>query len=165
MLRTSNILCIQSPRGTYDLPSAIFFASWQLAFGRYNSPKFERFCWTEIFSLVHYKKSKNKIGLSYQLSVISDREIIYKKFDLGFFRANSNCRFLFKGKRKLSINFNLGDFKPLTYPFSIDIIQEEYSVRFTLLFHAHCAQRQRVNQNMIVTSPRTTESHNKTHLA
>ena len=36
-----------------------------------------------------------------------------------------------------------------------DIIQEECSVRFTLSFHAHWAQIQRVNQNMIVTSPRT----------
>ena len=34
----------------------------------------------------------------------------------------------------------------------INNIQEEYSVRFTLLFQAHCAQMQRVDQNLVELS-------------
>ena len=49
----SNVLGIQSSRCKYDLTSVIFFASWQLAFGCFNAPKFERFCWHRILSLVY----------------------------------------------------------------------------------------------------------------
>ena len=40
----NHVLGIQSSKGTSDLTSAIFFASRQLAFGRYNAPKLESFC-------------------------------------------------------------------------------------------------------------------------
>ena len=40
----SNILGVESSRVKHDLISTIIFASWQLEFGRYNAPKFERFC-------------------------------------------------------------------------------------------------------------------------
>ena len=53
MLSGSHIYAIRSSRGTFELTSPIFFASWQLSFGRYNAPKFERFCRHEILSLVY----------------------------------------------------------------------------------------------------------------
>ena len=43
MLRASQVLSIQSSGSTSDQTSPIFFASWQLSFGRYDAPKFERF--------------------------------------------------------------------------------------------------------------------------
>ena len=39
-----------------------------------------------------------------------------------------------------------------TYKLPIDLIQEESSDRFTLSFHAYCAQMQRFNQNLNLTS-------------
>ena len=54
----SNILGIQSSRGTSDLTSLIFIASWQLSFWRYNAPNFERFCWPGILSLVYFIDNK-----------------------------------------------------------------------------------------------------------
>ena len=42
ILSASHGMGIQSLRGTSDLTSPIFFDSWQLSFGRYNVPKFER---------------------------------------------------------------------------------------------------------------------------
>ena len=53
MLRASQVLSIQSSGSTSDQTSPIFFASWQLSFGRYDAPKFERFRWHEILSLVY----------------------------------------------------------------------------------------------------------------
>ena len=53
MLSPNHLLGIQSSRYTSELISQIFFASWQLSFGRYNAPKFERFRWLEILSLVN----------------------------------------------------------------------------------------------------------------
>ena len=44
MLSASHVLVIQSSRSTSDLTSTIFFASWQLSYERYNTPKIERFC-------------------------------------------------------------------------------------------------------------------------
>ena len=63
-----HILGIQSSRGTSDLISANSFASWQLAFGRCNAPRFERFLSpTQNLkpSLMYfYKVSKNCLGHS-----------------------------------------------------------------------------------------------------
>ena len=38
---------------------------------------------------------------------------------------------------------------------SMDKAQEECSIRFTLLFHAHCAQMQRINPDLGFLSTRT----------
>ena len=54
MLQASHFLGIQSSNGTSYLTSANFFASWQLAFGRNNAPRFERFRSPKILILVWF---------------------------------------------------------------------------------------------------------------
>ena len=74
MLRDSHVLGIQSSKSTSNLTPVNFFASWELAFGHYNAPKFERFRWPKILRLVYYDEVEINVHLLTQSTVQKWRE-------------------------------------------------------------------------------------------
>ena len=54
MMSARYVLGIQTSIGESDLTSANFFTSWLLVLCCYTAPRFERFRWPKILSLVYY---------------------------------------------------------------------------------------------------------------
>ena len=78
MMTASHVLDIQSSRGTSDVTSPIFFASWQLSFGRYNAPKFERFR-LPVFECQSVRESLNLQNLDFASRTYRSRQYYESK--------------------------------------------------------------------------------------
>ena len=71
------------------------------------------------------------------------------------FKLSSQMK-MYLTKCNLTVTWNIWNYH-FAYGLLSTCMQEECFVHFTLFFHAHCAQMQRVNQNPVVLSTRSQE--------